>query len=300
MSDLQNRSPLDWDDLRLFLALARSRSMALAARQLGVDPTTLGRRMTRLARAVGAPLFETVGGRRQLTERGLALFGHAETIESEALALCGGDGGRHAQELTGQVRLSVAEGLATWVLAPALTRFALRHPGINVDLVTGSGMLNPSKREADISVMLARPRSGRLMSQRLTNYTLGLYAARDYLAQHLAPRSIDELFAHRLVGYVPDFIYAPELDYLSEIAPGLEASLRSTSINVKHRLIAEGAGLGVLPAFIAARDPRLVPVMAETIRLTRSFWLVTHADFRRLARIDAVADWLRETLADMP
>ena len=286
----------DWDDLRIFLAVARARKVAPAARALGIDATTIGRRLTRLATGLGAPLFETIGGERQLTARGDALFAHAETIESTALAAMGEVAG-DARSLSGQVRLSVAEGFASWVLAPALPAFHRTHPDIRIDLVTASGFLNPSKREADMAVMLARPRTGRLVAVKLGDYALGLYAARAYLADHPAPARVEDLTAHSLIGYVPEFIYAPELDYLGEIGSGLEARLRSTSINVQHRMIAAGAGIGVLPGFIADRDPALVPLLADAATIRRSFWLVTHSDVRRLARIEAVSAWLKTCVA---
>lgn len=285
----------DWDDLRIFLAVARARKVAPAARALGIDATTIGRRLTRLAGGLGAPLFETIGGERRLTARGEALLTHAETIESAALSAMGEVAG-DARSLSGQVRLSVAEGFASWVLAPALPAFHHANPDIRVDLVTASGFLNPSKREADMAVMLARPRTGRLVAAKLDDYRLGLYAARAYLAQHRAPVRLDELRRHSLVGYVPEFIYAPELDYLGEIGSGLDARLRSTSINVQHRMVAAGAGIGVLPAFIADRDASLQPVL-PAIGISRSFWLVTHSDVRRLARIEAVATWLKACVA---
>lgn len=295
MDILQKRRSIDWDDLRVFLALARAHSLALAGRALGVDPTTISRRMARLAKHVGAPLFETVGGRRQLTERGLALYAHAEAIEGEAMAALGGDA--PGTGLYGQVRLSVPEGLASWIIAPHMASFAARHPHVHIDLITNPGLLNPSRREADISVMLARPRSARLTAQRLGDYGLSLYAARDYLDAHGTPTTTDALHGYRLVGYVPDHLYAPELDYLDEIAPGLEASIRSTSINVQHSFVAGGAGIGVLPDFIAMHDPRLVRLLGPDTRILRSFWMVMHNDLRQLERIQAVADWLRATVA---
>jgi DNA-binding transcriptional LysR family regulator len=282
----------DWDDLRIFLAVARARKVAAAARTLGVDPTTIGRRLTRLSNQLNGTLFETIGGDRRLTERGHALLAHAETIESAALAAMGEVAG-DSSSLSGQVRLSVAEGFATWVLAPEVAAFHRSHPDIQLDLVTASGFLNPSKREADIAVMMARPRRGRLVAAKLGDYRLRLYAAKAYLAAHAAPQSDDELRGHALIGYVPEFIYAPELDYLSEIGPGLDPAVRSTSINVQHRLIASGAGIGVLPRFMGDRDPGLAPILADSVEIRRSFWLVTHSDVRRLARIDAVAKWLR-------
>jgi len=289
----------DWDDLRIFLAVARARKMAPAARALGVDATTIGRRLARLETALNAPLFETIGGERRLTTRGDALFAHAEAMEGAALGALGDVAGERSS-LAGQVRLSVSEGLATWVLAPALAEFHRGHPDIQLDLITASGFLNPSKREADMAVMLARPRRGRLVAAKLGDYRLGLYASAEYLARHPRPERLEDLGRHSLIGYVPEFIYSPELDYLGEIGARIEPSLRSTSINVQHRLVAAGAGIGVLPAFIGTRDTGLVPLLADEVRIARSFWLVTHGDMRRLARIEAVARWLKATAGALP
>ncbi|MGK2911384.1 MAG: LysR family transcriptional regulator [Sphingobium sp.] len=288
----------DWDDLRIFLAVARARRIAPAARTLGIDATTIGRRLARLASALQADLFEVAAGERTLTERGQALLRHAESVESAALAAMEDVTGQQ-RSLSGQVRLSVAEGFGTWILAPGIGEFHGRHPGIRLDFITASGFLNPSKREADMAVMLARPQRGQLAVKRLGDYRLHLYAARDYLARTGAPADRAALRAHTLVGYVPEFIFSPELDYLGEVEPGLEASLRSTSINVQHRIVAEGAGIGVLPDFIGSRDPRLVPLMTEQIEIVRSFWLVTHEDLRSLARIAAVAQWLQQRVTTL-
>ncbi|MDX3909102.1 MAG: LysR family transcriptional regulator [Sphingobium sp.] len=288
----------DWDDLRIFLAVARSRRIAPAARSLGMDATTIGRRLARLSTALESDLFEISGGERRLTERGEALFRHAEAAESAALAAMETVTGQQ-RSLSGQVRLSVAEGFGTWILAPGLAAFHARHPGIRLDLITASGFLNPSKREADMAVMLARPQRGHLSVKRLGDYRLHLYASREYLERVGTPQHPDTLKKHTLVGYVPEFIFSPELNYLSEVEPGLEASLRSTSINVQHRIVAEGAGIGVLPDFIGSRDPRLLPLMADRIEIIRSFWLVTHEDLRSLARIAAVAQWLQQRVVTL-
>lgn len=285
----------DWDDLRVFLAVARTRKIAPAARALGIDATTIARRLARLERALGPELFELGAGERTLTPRGQVLLRHAESVESAALAAMEDVTGQEHQ-LTGQVRLSVAEGFGTWLLAPGLAEFNRRHPGIRLDLITASGFLNPSKREADMAVMLARPQRGRLSVRRMGDYHLHLYASPAYLARAGTPKHSGELRGHVLIGYVPEFIFSPELDYLDEVEAGLEASLRATSINMQHRMIAEGAGIGVLPDFIARRDPALVPVMGEEVEIMRSFWLVTHGDLKKLPRIAAVAQWLQERI----
>ncbi|SFS03517.1 LysR family transcriptional regulator [Sphingomonas jatrophae] len=287
----------DWDDLRVFLAVARTGRIAPAARTLALDATTVARRLSRLERALGAALFEGTGGERRPSARGEALLAHAEAAESAAIAAAGEIAGG-AAGASGQVRVSVAEGFATWVLAPAVAAFAAAHPALRLDLVTASGFLDPSRREADLAVMLARPRSGRLVAAKLADYALRLYAAPTYLERHGAPGAAADLGEHRLVGYVPEFVPAPELDYLGELGDALAPAIRSPSINVQHRAIAGGGGIGVLPQFIGDADPGLVPILPD-FRLRRSFWLVTHADLRRVARVEAVAAWLRACAATL-
>jgi DNA-binding transcriptional LysR family regulator len=296
----------DWDDVRIFLAVARAGKMAPAARTLGIDATTIGRRLTRLEQALSARLFEMGAGGRALTPAGQTLLRQAETMESAALGAMEDVAGR-GHQLAGQVRLSVAEGFGTWLLAPGLADFSARHPGIRLDLVTASGFLNPSRREADMAVMLARPQRGRLVVRRLGDYRLHLYAAPAYLARAGRPDSAAALKAHALVGYVPEFIFSPELDYLDEVETGLEARLRATSINMQYRMIGAGAGIGILPDFIARSDPALECLLAPEVEIVRSFWLVLHADLRNTARFEAVAQWLQERVdalrsqgADLP
>jgi len=284
---------MDWDDLRIFLQVARARRITDAARSLGIDPTTVGRRIARLEQQLDASLFEGLGKDRRLTERGQELLHHAETVESATLAAMGAPSGRPA----GNVRLSVAEGFATWLIAPALDDFHASHPEIRLDIITASGFLNPSKREADIAVMLARPRHGRLIASKLSDYRLRLYATPDLIARHGAPETVAALRSVPLVSYVPEFNYSPELDYLNEVGTEIDATFRSTSINVQHQIIASGAAIGALPRFMGDRDDRLLPIMPDEIEIMRSFWLVSHADMRQLARIDAVTRWLKQEIA---
>ncbi|MGH6617620.1 LysR family transcriptional regulator [Sphingomonas sp.] len=283
----------NWDDLRIFVAVARAQRLAPAARTLGVDVTTVSRRLARLEGEVGAPLFEMLGGERRLSEAGQALLAHAETIEAAVIAVTAGDPN---SALAGHVRLSLAEGLATHVVAPGMAAFSAGHPNIRLDLITASGFLNPSKREADIAVMLARPRNRHLRAAKLADYQLGLFATQAYLDERGIPDNAAALEGHTLISYVPEHIHAVELDYLSEIHDGLVAQVRSTSINVQHAMIRSGAGIGILPNFIATRDRSLVPVLPG-VALGRSFWLVTHEDTHATPRIQAVIEWLRSVAA---
>ena len=176
-------------------------------------------------------------------------------------------------------------------MARHLRQFAADHPRIAVDLVASSGFLSPSRGETDVAILLARPRKGPLVTRKLTDYRLRLYAATDFLAGRAPIDNVLQLRSQPLIGYIPDFIYAPELRYLEEIAPGLEPHLRSSSINAQYRLIASGAGVGVLPCFIGDTDPALRAILPE-VSITRAFWLVTHQETRNIPRIRLFVDWL--------
>jgi DNA-binding transcriptional LysR family regulator len=282
---------LNWDDLKIFLAVARQQKLAAAARLLGIDATTISRRIDRLAADLGTPLFEQSSAGHQLTAGGTQLLRHAEAVERSALAARADVTGERGL-LSGVVRVSVAEGFGTWIVARHLAAFRAAHPDIVVELIASSGFLNPSKREADLAVMLARPTSGPLVARRLADYHLQLHATRSYLDNAPPLRTAHDLRQHVLIGYVPDLIYSPALDYIAEIRPGSAPDLRSSSINAQHALAVSGAGLCMLPRFIGAQDARLMPVLTDEITLTRSFWLVVHRDTRKLARVAAFVDWL--------
>jgi len=288
---------MNWDDLQYFLALARSRTLSAAARALGVDATTVGRRIDRLGEYLNTTLFETTPSGHELTASGAKLLVHAEDVERSILAVGSTVRGERAS-LAGTVRISLSEGLAAWMLAPSLAAFRGLHPNIGLEIVSTNGYLDLSRREADLAIMLGRPARGPLLTRKLSDYKLSLYASPDYLARHGTPAHVTDLGTHQLIGYIPDYIYADELRYLSDIEEGLEPDFSSTSINVQHMLAASGAGIAVLPDFMALQDRRLTPVLADTVSITRSFWMVVHRDRRRVARIAAVIDWLDQLVRD--
>ena len=285
--------PLPWNDLQDFLAIARAGQIGRAAALAGVDATTMGRRLRRLERRIGQTLFEQTREGQVITEAGEALLAHVEAMQRAAERISE-DRDTHSG-LTGLLRLSVSEGFGTWFVARHLHAFAARYPGLTIDLAATSGFLSPSKRETDVAILLARPRAGPVVCSKLGDYALRLYASADYLAANAAPRTAADLRRHRLIGYIPDLLYAPELRYLDEIDEGLAPAVRSSSINAQYRLIQSGTGIGVLPRFIGDTDPSLSPLLPE-VAITRSFWLVTHKDTRQLERVRAFKAWLMETV----
>ncbi|KQX18537.1 MULTISPECIES: LysR family transcriptional regulator [unclassified Sphingomonas] len=284
--------PMHWDDLQFFLSLARTGLLTNAARQLDVDATTVGRRIRRLETSLGGQTLFVQGREGHvLTDAGRRLLGRVETIEREADAIAAGGDQAIGEDVRGRLRVSASEGFGTWLVAHHLGEFATAHPLLTIDLAANSGFLDPSRREADVAILLARPQRGPLITKKLTDYRLRLYAATGYLEQHPPIATRADLSAHRMIGYIPDLLYSPELNYLDELGPAIDARLRSSSINAQYRMIAAGAGIGVLPCFIGDRDQSLVQVLPD-LAITRSFWLVTHQDSRHLPRNALFVEWL--------
>jgi DNA-binding transcriptional LysR family regulator len=284
-------SRFDWDDLRFFLAVARAGRLTVAARRLGADHATVSRRITSLEEALKATLFERRPQGYTLTAHGERLVAAAETIESAALAASSEIGGADLA-LSGAVRVGAPDGFGTAFLAPRLSGLAERYPDLELQLIAMPRLLSLSKREADIAIALAPPKEGKIIARKLTDYRLGLYAAPAYLDRHGPVLSAEDLHDHALVGYIDDLIFMPELDYLDEVAKGLRPKLQSSSLVAQLEATLAGAGLCILPHFMAARRPALVRVLPGTVELTRTFWLIVHAELKDVARVRATVDFL--------
>jgi DNA-binding transcriptional LysR family regulator len=143
-----------------------------------------------------------------------------------------------------------------------------------------------------MSVLLTRPKAGRMKVRKLTDYSLQLYASKDYLAARGPIATVDALSDHKLIGYVDDLIYSPQLRYFDDVLPGLHPGLSSPSIIAQMEMTRAGSGLCILPKFIANRHIDLVPILQAEIDVKRSFWLAIHEDVAGLARIKVLSDYL--------
>lgn len=280
---------MDWDDLRIFLAVARSESLSGAARLLRIDPATVGRRIGRLEEGLSARLFQKSPQGYALTDEGLRLIPHAE--RAEAALLSASDALSGASGLTGQIRIGAPDGCANYLLPQIIARICDENPGLEVQIVALPRVFNLSKREADMAVGVSRPEAGRLTVQKLSDYHLHLAACRDYLARHPPILTPADLGVHRLVGYIPDMIFDKELDYLAEIGAG-PPPLASNSVSVQLNFLRAGAGVGVVHDFALPSAPELVRVLPDRIHLKRAFWLIRHADDTRVERLNRFADLL--------
>jgi DNA-binding transcriptional LysR family regulator len=283
----------DWNDLRSFLAIARSGRLTAAAARLQLDHTTLSRRIGGLEHALKARLFDRSPSGYTLTEQGERLLPIAEEMERLALGASELVGGT-ATAIEGTVRIGSPEGFGSYFLAPRVGLLRDLHPQLKVQLVAASAIFSLAKRDADIVVSVSRPPEGRLLVSKLTDYDLGLYAAPCYLEARPPIGSSEDLGGHRFVSYIGDLLNFPELDVLEHIAPQGSTSLQSTNLVAQLRATLAGAGLCVLPGFLAAEEAGLVRVLPEQVSLTRSLWLIVHQDLSELARVKAVMRFIKE------
>lgn len=285
----------DWNDLTAFLAVARTGRLTAAAARLGVDHSTLSRRIAALEHALKAKLFDRSPSGYTLTEAGSRLVATAEQIERLALGAEETIGGS-ANTVEGVVRIGAPGGFGSWFLAPRLATLRALHPELRVELVAASSAFSLAKRDVDVAITVSRPPAGRLTAARLAEYDLALYAAPDYLAAHPQIRATGDLAGHRFVSYIEDLLHFPELDFLRHVAPEGSTALATSNIFAQFFATRAAAGLCVLPGFLAGAEPGLVRVLADAVKLTRSLWLVVHQDLAELARIRAVVRFMREAV----
>ncbi|HVP85960.1 MAG TPA: LysR family transcriptional regulator [Rhizomicrobium sp.] len=283
----------NWDDLRIFLSVARHKSLQGAADQLGLDATTVGRRVARLEQALNCTLIARGRQAQLLTANGKRLFEAASRVEmaTEDVRTAVGETG------SGVVRISTSEGFGTAILAPAVPQLLAKRPKLQLEIVAMPGFLSPAMREVDIAVTLGRPDDARLEIEKLTEYTLGLYASQAYLDRQGTPANAEDLRRHIVVGYIDDLLYANELRYLDDVLPGLKPSISSSSIRAQQEMIARDCGIGVLPCFMAETAPGLMRVLPKDVSIVGTFWLSARRDLLQTARVRQVRRWIGETVA---
>lgn len=286
----------NWDDGRLFLAVARAGQILAAARVVGLNQATLSRRMATLEQALGAKLLVRRTHGCELTDAGSAFLEVLERVESDLITSQAQLQGTETA-VAGVVRIGAPDAFGTAVLAPQLARLAERHPDLRVQIVPTPRSFSLSRREADIAVLVGRPEKGRLVARKLTDYTLGLYASRAYLAAHPAPAAPADLATHRLVGYVDDLITAPALNYTSQFLRGWRSHFEISSAIGQLEVVHAGVGIGVLHDYLARSRADLVRVLPQE-RAVRSYWLAMHENLRDVARVRAAADFLTDIVHD--
>lgn len=292
MQEFTSEADMNWDDARMFLAVARTGQLLAASRRLGVNHATLSRRVSALEEALKTRLLIRRTNGCDLTAEGEAFLRAAERMETEMLAVQASIG-RIDTAVAGTVRVGAPDGFGVSFLAPRLGRLTARHPELKIQLVPVPRSFSLSQREADIAITLERPGEGRLVSSKLTDYTLGLYASRSYLAENGTPRTVEELKSHRRIGYVEDLIFTASLNFTGEFMRSWDASFEISSATGQTEAVRSGAGIGILHDYIARQHGELVRLLPATA-IRRAYWTTWHESARDLTRVRTVVEFVQE------
>ena len=260
------------DDLLVLLAVGRSGRYVTAAEELGINHTTISRRIAALEQSIGGRVLAKVAGGWELTELGREALSAAEAVESAVRSLTVDEGG--TRTLEGVVRISATDGFSAYIAAPAAAQVQRRHPKVAVEIVAATRRASQQRSGLDIEVIVGEPQVHRAKAFRLGDYRLGLYGARDYLAEHGTPVSIDDLGRYPLVYFIDSMLQVDDLDLATSFAPAMRESVSSTNVFVHVEATRAAAGLGLLPCFMADRHDDLVRVLPDTVAVQLTYWLV--------------------------
>ena len=272
---------MNWDDMRVFLAVARAEGLTAAAPVLKMDPATLGRRVARLETAIGAALFVKSPQGYALTDLGVQMRDRA--AEAEVAFSLAVDAGQGAATLSGQIRIGAPDGAANFLLPQVCADIQRANPNLEVQILALPRVVNLSRREADMAITVSPPAAGRLTVQKVTDYQLHLATRRD------APpvRSLADIKGRAVVGYIPDMIFDKELDYLGDLGQA-GVQLASNSVAVQMQMLRR-SGIGIVHDFALPSVPELTRVLTDDVALLRSFYLVRHTSDRQSERLSRFA-----------
>ena len=272
----------NWDDIRVFLAVARAEGLTGAAPLLKLDPATVGRRIARLEQFLGAALFVRSPRGYALTDLGERMRDRAAEAETQ-LSLAFDEGQGASAALTGQIRIGAPDGAANFLLPQVCAAIQAENPDLEVQILALPRVVNLPRREADMALTVSRPVTDRLTVEKVTDYHLHLATRRE--ARPIMTR--DDLEGRAVVGYIPDMIFDKELDYLGPLgASGVQ--LASNSVSVQMQMLRQ-AGVGFVHDFVLPFAPELRRVLTDEISLRRSFYLVRHRFDRQSDRLTRFA-----------
>lgn len=288
---------MNWDDIKFFLEVARTERLSEASKRLNVDASTVSRRLYKLERKLNAQLFERSTDGHIMTEHGQVLLEAAKQMERQVQIASEILQGQNLRE-HGNVRLGSTEAFGSFFLTPKLASFAQKNPNITVELLPLPRFLKLTKLEADLTISIERPPHTSLIVSKLCDYRLKMYATRNYIKQCPAIKNLTDLRQHPLISYVRNLVWSEELNYLDRILPEVTPRYSSTSVVAQYMATLEGLGPSILPCFLARHSENLVPILEDDIDIVRTFWLISHPDRKRLARVDKVWNFLKEIAAE--
>ena len=286
---------MNWDDLRVFLAIAREGTLSAAARRLKVDQSTVSRRLMALEQASGTRLFDRTPEGYILTAAGEGVLPKAEEIESTTISverkLLADSAG-----FEGQVRVATSDGFAAWFLVPRLAELRAQHPGISLEFVVGNQPVNLARREADLSMRFRKPTQPQIVARRLGRAAWALYASAEYVARNDRAFSRRGLQGHDVVAFSEELHGTVGATWLREQGGLARVVFQSDSLLSQGAAVVAGLGVGPLPCLYGDVHPGLERVRRAVIGY-HDIWLVVHPDVRSSARVRAVMDVLIDIVA---
>ena len=283
---------MNWDDLRYVLALSKAGSLARTAKVLGVDHTTVGRRIEAIEGDLGVRLFTRTSTGYVPTAEAEQLLPDIRRVEESVLSL---ERGAHAQHhaVEGTVRVTSGETFGACYLAPRLASFRNEHPGLTIELIMGGEILDLARREADIAVRLFRSRHENLIVRRVAELSHALYASKAYLARHPF-RSVADLSKHAILTSAQGRGVV-EAAWVEALCPGVRPALVSNMTVALLEAARAGAGVAVLPRYLGEREAELkrLPV-GDGPR--EAIWVTVHRDMKQTRRVRVVLDFLSDCL----
>lgn len=286
----------NWNDLKVFLEVARSGTLGRAARRIKCDQSTISRHISRLEKAINAPVFERDNHGLHITARGQALLQYVEAMESNVVALGELLGGAH-KEPSGTVRVGTMEGIASLYLAGEFVKFSRRFQKIAVELVTTTQQMHVNHREADVFLSFYPPDGTSLDVVPVGAFPLHLYASPGYLSQYGTPETVADLPDHQFSTYVDDLIHLDTVRWLAEVHAHPKIGFQSSSMIAQMFAAVAGAGIVMLPSFAKAERFGLVKILDGQVKVIRTIWMTVHRDLQYLRRIKAVTRFLQETIS---
>lgn len=286
---------LDWDELRSFLAVARSGSLSAAARALQVTQPTMGRRLEALHQRSGVRLLQKTPSGYVLTPAGERVLANVERMEAEAFAIERSITGEDAR-IAGEVRITTVETFGARMLTPLLQSLLAMHPDLRIELITATRSLSLPRREADIALRLAPFEQHEAVVRRIGDMAFAAYAGLSYLETHGLPDFQHGAIGHALVTLQEDLALLPEARWLAQLAPQARVQLKTNSRDAQLQAAISGYGMAALPCYLAHNEPGLRELTAPDERLVRGIWLGVHKDTRHVPRIRLVIDTIVEGL----
>jgi DNA-binding transcriptional LysR family regulator len=284
------------DDLLVLLAVGRSGRYTTAAEELGLNHTTISRRIAALEESLGGRVLARVAGGWELTDLGREALAAAEAVESAVRSLTTDSEG--SRGLEGVVRISATDGFSAYIAAPAAAQVQRKHPKVAVEIVAATRRATQQRSGLDIEVVVGEPQVHRAEAIRLSDYCLGLYGAREYLSEHGSPKSVEDLARYPLVYFIDSMLQVDDLDLAPSFAPAMRESVTSTNVFVHVEATRAAAGIGLLPCFMADRHDDLVRILPRAVAVQLSYWLVTRPETLRRPEVGALVGAIRARVAE--